>query len=245
MAMFFLLPRRRLLLGGATLAGVLRAAPSRAAALGVNPVMLEFRPGRTTATFQVTNRGPTATAAQIRLFAWSQNGDEDVLTPTNDVLASPPLFEVKGDEEQMVRLVLRRPGEGSERTYRLILDEIPKASQQREVVVALRLSLPLIVTGTAPALPALTWRAERAGGDRILLAARNTGTQHVRINVLEALLPRGAVTVQPVSANPYVLVGAERRWQLPATGMASPGGLRLRIQAGTGPAAETTVALPS
>ncbi|WP_439598361.1 fimbrial biogenesis chaperone [Falsiroseomonas sp.] len=237
------LPRRRLVLGGAALAALLRPASSQAATLAVDPIMVEFRPGRATATLQVSNRGGSATAAQLRLFAWSQDGDRDVLTPTTDLLASPPIFELRPDEDQVVRLALRRPAERLERTYRLILDEIPPAGRPREVVVALRLSMPVIVAGLLPAAPALSWRAERGPGNRILLLARNTGPRHVRVDQLEALLPRGAVTAQPVSANPFVLPGAERRWQLPLA--AASGSLRLRIQAGPGPATETAIPLPA
>jgi fimbrial chaperone protein len=226
-------------------AGLLRPLPSQAASLGVDPIMVEFMPGRMTATFQVTNRGGSATAAQIRLFAWSQDGDQDVLAATTDVLASTPSFELKADEEQVVRLVLRRPAEALERTYRLILDEIPPVARERAVVVALRLSLPVIVAGSRPAAPALVWRAERGPGNRILLLARNTGPRHVRVNLLEALMPRGAMTALSISSNPYVLPGAERRWRLPAGAVASAEGLRLRIQASTGPSTETTIAMPT
>ncbi|MBU8545385.1 MULTISPECIES: fimbrial biogenesis chaperone [Roseomonadaceae] len=209
----------------------------------MDPIMVDFMPGRRTATFKVTNRGGTATAAQIRLFAWSQDGDQDVLAPTADVLASPPMFEVAPDEEQVVRLVLRRPADARERTYRLILDEIPRVARGREVVVALRLSLPVIVIGSRPAAAELAWHAERGPGNELLLLARNSGARHVRVNLLEALLPRGAMTAQPISANPYVLSGMERRWQLPAAA-GSAGRLRLRIQAGTEAPTETTVAMP-
>jgi len=240
--------RRRLLLGGAAVAGLLRPAPSQAGALSVNPVLVTFRPGQTMATFEVANRGGTPTATQIRLFAWSQNGDEDVLTPTTDLLASPPLFDIKADEEQIVRLVQRRPSERLERTYRLILDEIPQAGGAREIVVALRISLPVIVAGTSPASPDLTWRAERGQGNQLILAARNAGRRHIRVNLLEALLPqqRGAVAAKAISGNPFVLAGAERRWSLALPAGASPGGtLRLRMQSDTGSPSEFTVPLSS
>jgi fimbrial chaperone protein len=243
----FSLPRRRLVLGAAA-ACILRPSPSSAGSLGVNPIFLEFGPGRTTATLEVTNRGGAATAVQIRLFAWSQQGDEDRLAATSDLLASPPLFDIKADEDQVVRLMLRRPADRLERPYRLLLDEIPPAGQARQIVVALRVSIPVIVAGTAPARPELTWRAERGAGNQIILAARNAGQRHVRVNVLEATLPgaRSPVTARAVGANPFVLPGAERRWRLDIPGGAPRGGgsLRLLAHASNAAPAQQTVTLP-
>ena len=36
--------------------------------------------------------GGVAAAIQLRAFAWRQDGNQDVLTPTRDIIMSPPIF---------------------------------------------------------------------------------------------------------------------------------------------------------
>lgn len=242
------LPRRQLLLGASAAVGLFRPLPAAAGSLGLNPISLEIGPGRRMATIEVTNRGGAATTVQIRLFAWSQNGDEDILAPTSDLAVSPPIFDVKADEDQVLRLLLRRPAERMERAYRLILDEIPPPGRARQIVVALRISMPIIVAGTAPASPALQWQAGRGTNGRIILTARNAGQRHTRINLLEAMLPRGGapLVARAVGSTPMILPGAERHWTLDVPGGAPRGGsLRLRAHIDGSSTAEQNVALPT
>jgi len=242
------LPRRLLLLGASAAANLLRPSPAAAGSLGINPISLEFGPGRRTATIEVSNRGGAATSVQIRLFAWSQEGDTDRLAPTSDLAVSPPIFDIKADEEQVLRLMLRRPADSLERAYRLILDEIPPTGGARQIVVALRISMPIMVVGTAPARPDLQWQAGRGQDGRIVLTARNAGQRHIRVNLLEAMLAQGRppLVARSVGGTPTVLPGAERHWTLDVAGAAPRGGsLLLRVHSDGSAPTEYHIALPS
>jgi len=242
------LPRRSLLLGASAAVSLLGPRPAAAGSLGLNPISLEFGPGQRTATIDVTNRGGAATAIQIRLFAWSQEGDADNLTATSDIAVSPPIFEIKANEDQVLRLMLRRPADRLERAYRLILDEIPPPSQAQQIVLALRISMPVIVIGTTPARPDLQWRAGRGPNGRIVLTARNAGQRHIRVNLLEVVLPqaRTPLVAQAVGSTPTVLPGAERQWMLDIPGGAPRSGLlRLRAHSDGSAPVEHDLALPS
>ncbi|MBX6370208.1 MAG: molecular chaperone, partial [Rhodospirillales bacterium] len=152
--------RRALALTGIALALCPRGA--EAGALSVAPLSVELGAGRRIAALEVANRGAAAVAVQIRAFAWSQAGEEDRLAPTSDLLVSPTIARLGPSEEQVVRVALRRPPGAEERTYRLLLDELPDAAEaarrRAQIQVALRFSLPVLVRGTAPASPALSWR---------------------------------------------------------------------------------------
>jgi fimbrial chaperone protein len=216
--------------------------------MAVNPIFLEFAPARGTATVEVTNYGPPTTV-QVRLFGWAQQGDEDRLSPTADLMASPPIFDIATDQIQVVRLMLRRPADATERPYRLLVDEIPPAGQARQVVMALRFSIPVIIAGTAPASAEVIWRAERGAGSQVVLIGQNTGRRHIRVNQLE-VSPAGAgrpLVARSVGSNPFLLAGAERRFRLDLSGGAARGGsaLRLRMLTSGGEPVEQVVTLPS
>ena len=179
------------------------------------------------------NRGGVAAAIQLRAFAWTQNGDEDVLTPSQDIILSPPIFTVAADKTQTIRLLLRPSAVGSgERAYRLLIDEVPPANAtDRQINIAMRISVPVIVGSAPPAGHALRWHAKRGRPGEILLSATNTGTGYERIGAVAVTLPDGShPDADPVASNPYVLPGAQRHWIVHAAAAS----LRLRVTSRSG-----------
>src|SRR5689334_2849737 len=85
----------------ASLISLLAAPRAHAQSLEVAPVRIELAAGQTTTTVTVTNRGTKATGIQARAFAWSQSANDDQLSPTKDVLLSPPIAEVAPGETQL------------------------------------------------------------------------------------------------------------------------------------------------
>lgn len=190
-------------------AGIAHAGP-----LEVSPVTMEMAPGRMATTLTVTNHGTARTAIQVRSFAWAQGGTEDTLTRTDDLVVSPPMFQLGPNEAQTVRLMARRPAQGSEASYRLLLDELPAGREPGAIQLALRLSLPVFVAPAGQTAPDLAWRVvQSAGGAEVRVL--NRGTRRDRIADVAVALPGGA-SVKPAGLqNPYVLPGVERRLRLP------------------------------
>jgi fimbrial chaperone protein len=215
------------------LAGGLAAGKAGASELEVAPVLLNLAPGQTSATMEVRNRDDAPVTIQARPFLWSQTQDDDVLTPTSEMILSPPIFTIPAGATQTVRLLLRgdaRIETGRDRNYRLLLDEVPSAhTRNGQVTVTLRMSVPVFATSEGSS-PALTWTAARSPGGEFVLTAANTGRAYVRVNALEATLADGShpdVTAQGKS--PYVLAGAQRRWVLEEPVAAGDSPLRLRV----------------
>ena len=146
--------------------GCLLSGKIQAASLEISPVMVNLAPGQTATTIEVTNRGGVSTAIQARLYLWTQAGDDDTLAPTQDIILSPPIFTVPAGASQTVRLLLRGGIVAeAERSYRLLLDEVPPANiENRQIDIALRVSLPVIVASASSGPRALQWRAERGPG---------------------------------------------------------------------------------
>ena len=76
----------------ATFAFLLTMAYANAATIHVKPTMTLIPPGQSAAVITLTNQGDTPLNAQVRLFGWDQVRGEDALSPTNRLVASPPML---------------------------------------------------------------------------------------------------------------------------------------------------------
>jgi len=223
--------------------GCLLSGEVQAASLEISPVTVAFAPGQKATTIRVKNRGGAPAAIQIRAYSWTQAEEEDVLTPTQDIILSPPIFTVPGDASQTIRLLLRGGKVVSgERSYRLLLDEVPAPNpQNRQVAIALRVSLPVIVaSASASAAPrTLVWRARRGPAGQILLSATNTGPAYDMIQAIAVTLSNGSQPdVVSRGKNPYILAGAQRHWVVQG-GPAMGNTLRLGITTKSGKSEQT------
>ena len=203
--------------------------------LAVSPVTIEMQAGQRTAVLTVQNHSDADAAFQVRPFAWDQAQGLDTLQPTDDVLVSPPLGRLPVGASQVVRLVLRRPADGREASYRVWLDQIPPPASPGKVAFSLRLSIPVFVEPAGRIAARVRWSVEQRGAE-LVLAGVNEGTrrQVVRQVVLNA--PDGARFGLEANVSPYILAGATRRWRILSEGPPpSPGEtLRLTARADTG-----------
>jgi len=115
---------------------------------------------------------------------WSQkpNG-EDVLTPSDDLFLSPPILKLAPNARQVVRLALLHPPKsGRQLTYRMIVREIPEATEAKKSVelrIALAFSLPIFITPPG-ARSALACTVERAAANMVRAVCQNGGTAYVQ-----------------------------------------------------------------
>lgn len=206
-----------------TILTVLWALPgqySLAAGLQIAPVSLTIAADKKADEVWLRNAGTETVHAQVRVYRWSQDQGEDVLTPDNNVVASPPMVQVAPGQEQLVRLVRIGPMAAPaaiERTYRLLIDELPikKAKSKVGLDFVFRYSVPVFITGTAPAKPQLEWSVQNTSG-RAWLLVKNSGTSHSQLASLEFTPPGGKTVMVASGLAGYVLPGQYRRLQLSA-----------------------------
>jgi len=232
-------------LAALTAAGCLFFGTAQAAVLEISPVTIGLAAGQGATTIEVRNRGDAPVAVQVRAYAWAQSGDEDVLTPTRDLILSPPIFTVPAGGSQTLRLLARGGAAvAGERSYRLLLDEVPAISQGQQIVIALRVSLPVIIAAASPAPKGLRWRVGRAPGGETVLSATNAGLGYDAVQAIVVTLADGSRrSAVARGKNPYILAGAERHWvvdghRLPA------GGLRLNVTSRNGKSEQTLALAP-
>ncbi|MBU2718151.1 molecular chaperone, partial [Acidithiobacillus ferridurans] len=135
----------------------------------VLPVTIQMAPGQKATTLTVINHGHREIAFQVRAFAWTQLHGRNKLTPTAELLASPPLGTLAPGGRQIIRMVLRRPPQGREASYRILLDEIPPPAAPGMVRIALRMSIPIFAEPQTRVAPHVLWQVERRNGQTFLV----------------------------------------------------------------------------
>jgi fimbrial chaperone protein len=208
-----------------------------ASGLQVAPVGLEFLPSSPAQGLWLTNTGSDALHAQVRVFHWTQTDGQDTLTPTQALVASPPMLNLAPGARQLVRVIrlgTANPNSG-EGAYRLLVDELPQSGQQKETGVryVLRYSVPVFIEPANPPdaaviVGALHWSLVH-DGTGIALQVRNTATVHAQISDV-SLLPPGGSTPLKVSAGllGYVLPGMTMHWPLKFSAAQLPAGTQLK-----------------
>jgi fimbrial chaperone protein len=193
------------------------AGEAEAANLQISPVSIAFEPGQGAAGINLQNFGDTPLYGQVRVYTWEQKDGIDVLTPTGEVVASPPIIEVAARSTQTIRLVRRKQDGGAvERSYRILIDEIPRNEAGSGVAIRLQYSVPVFVAPTvAGAAPALSFSLAQRDG-KLVLRARNDGAVHAQIGATRVRAGAGAGAEVEVSKGllGYALAGQAREWQL-------------------------------
>jgi fimbrial chaperone protein len=223
----------KLLLAG--LASGLVPVAAHSADMRAAPVVIEPQAGARTSTFTLINDEDRPLKVQVRVMRWSMVDGKEVLTPTTDVVASPPLASLKARQRYLVRLVrtAKAPPVGEE-NYRVLVDEVPDPNDVKPgaVQLVLRLSIPLFFSDEPRRTAKVDWNVVRDGSGT-WLTARNTGTRRLRL--ADLTLESGGKTLyrQPGLVG-YVLAGETNRWQLPAT-LPADGKVEMKATADTGP----------
>jgi len=236
--------RRTAIAGGALVLSGLTLRKANAAALQFNPVSVSMAPGQNSSSIDVTNTGTEPATLQVRGFRWSQQGNEDKLDPTTDLIVSPPQFTVAAGQTQTVRILSRDQNQQNERTFRILVDELPRP-QANTVAFALRVSLPVVQESAVKGKPVLNWSMERQADGQTHLIARNSGDRMVRFVKLDIAQGQTPLTAQMQSPSPYALPGGERRW-IVRNGdkpFAGSGEFRVAVETQQLPRIETSVAI--
>jgi fimbrial chaperone protein len=195
----------------------LPSSPVRAGSFSISPLRVELSTSAQTGALTIRNQEATPVVVQAQAMLWAQDGEQDQLTPTRDILVSPAVFTIPGSGSQLVRVALRVPADAQrELSYRLLLTEVPQPASPdyTGLNVSLRLSLPVFVAPAVPTRPQLEWSAARAADGAVTLTARNAGNAHERILNFSVAPSTSAATAISRNVTAYVLPGQARTWTL-------------------------------
>lgn len=194
-----------------------------AASLLVRPTTVILSRGESAGTLTVTNSGNEPVTAQLRVYGWSQDQNQDRLEQSASVVISPPMLTVAAGQSQTVRLVrvLTTPAKAEE-SYRLIVDEIVERKQAQSVsgvAIQLRYSVPVFVMPN-PAEPARTTVKATLNSGSLVLDVANRGKSHAQISNVTLGYADGSSHVVNAGLVGYVLPDEQRQWTL---ALPSPG----------------------
>jgi fimbrial chaperone protein len=230
---------RSMLVKTAAAAVLLAAAfsPAQAGSLQVEPVTLDVTAPGAASTITLHNSSSTPIHAQIRVFRWSLVNGEEKLEPTNDVVASPPSVTLAPNAKNLARVVrvAKAPVVGEE-SYRLLVDQLPDLSQQKNGAVNLmvRYSLPVFFGAANKKSPTLAWSVA-VKGDKVTLAAHNTGDRRLRISALTVKDGSGRSISLGTGLAGYALGQSTKSWIIPGRGFAASGSASISAQSDGGP----------
>lgn len=190
-------------------------AVGAAASFRVAPVRVTLSADQPTTAITITANGTTRQTMQLETVVWTQRDGEDIYRPTEDLLVTPPIFELQPGEKRIIRIGLHHAAPASEETaYRLYIREIPPPRQRgaKGVRVALRIGIPVFVLPKDTVQPVLQWRAQRQPQGGLRLELVNRGKAHVQLAELRLREADGESSQLIASGAFYLLAGQARQW---------------------------------
>ncbi len=193
----------------------------------VFPLRVTFDASKTSEVVTVRNSDTKPLLLQPSVVKWSQVDGQDVFEPTRDVLLAPPLVEIPPGESQTVRVVLRREADATtQASYRLVLQEVPRKNESigQQVVMALKITLPVFLTAKTPTPAILTASALQGGS---VIKFKNSGKSHIQIKSL--LVSDNAEQIAKSETMFYVLPGQTIQLKVDPKGKVLKGTERLEL----------------
>jgi fimbrial chaperone protein len=216
------------------IASLVSLSAVNAGTLSVSPVKVSMPASGKAEVIHLKNPDATPTLVQIEAIAWTEDSTKEAIR-TDDVIAVPPVFELDGGREQVIRLALRRPvDQPTERAYRLLITEVPMTVNASGLNFAVRLDLPLFVTPDG-AKPNPVWLIEPARDGKADLVLTNQGAAHIQVQTLELRSPNSPRILFTTDEPVYALAGETRRWPLGQTLAALPASLEVHTETHLGP----------
>ncbi|ETF04367.1 pilus assembly protein PapD [Advenella kashmirensis W13003] len=196
---------------------LMTGAGAHAAGLQVTPIVLNIQQTQKSDGLWLTNTSSQPMDVQVRVFEWLQQNETDVLNPTPEFVASPPLVKIPSGQKQFVRLVRvgQKPATG-ERAYRIVVDELPlERATTKGLTFALRYSIPVFIQGSvATATPSLAWELRRGVGGDVLLAVTNSGPTRAKLSAVKFVSKNGRSVMINKGLFGYALANSSRQWTI-------------------------------
>lgn len=215
-----------------------------AGAFSVSPVRIFMLPRERAVAVTVVNEGDSEVVLQADISAWTQQPDgTDELTPTDDLILSPPIIRLAPKAQQVVRLALLKPADASRQLiYRMIMREVPEAvvstaDRTIQLPVSLALSLPVFIT-PPPAKRVM----DCVTAPNLTVKCANSGTAYAQVRGI--LLKRGTVTLASFEGGSYVLPGAQKTINLKGESGLTPGAAQMSVSFDDGKSQIFEVTLP-
>src|SRR6266849_5910640 len=201
------------------------AVPARAANFALSPINVTLVRGERSQLLVMTNQDNVPLRFQLNAYRWDERPDgQMVLTPTDDVIFFPQLFDFPPHGTQNIRVGVVAPAIDGEKTYRLVMHQLksfepPRPAGNTETTTVIdvltNISVPVFVEPPAPTAQ-VSVSSVTLSNSTLSFTVRNSGNAHLRIKSLR-VEGFGAGT-QPIFSKTaqgwYVLAGGSRNYEL-------------------------------
>lgn len=198
---------------------LLLARPAVPADWRVSPIRLDLGADARTGIIKVINEKDVKFLVQVKAMEWSQDPEgKDQYRDTGDIVFFPRIIPFEKDEERTIRAGIKGPVAGTEKSYRLFVEELPepRTSTGANVAVALRVGIPIFVR---PSKEAPAGDIGKIGMSKGVVEARvrNTGNVHfvIRSVAIKGKARGGEELFAKELAGWYLLPGASRAYTAP------------------------------
>lgn len=205
------------ILGLSLLLGSVALLPAGAQqALTVNPTHVSIPWRNRSSAVTVTNGSDEDLQLEVAAFDWEQRPDGTMkLTPSDDLVVFPLLVTLRPQQSQLIRVGVTSSPAAVERTFRLLIKELPPAqipgTSQASITIRTAFSVPIFVEPPKPAghLVAIDATVKQ---DSLSFSVTNSGNAHtlVRKVAVTGLDARGTALFTTTLDGWYVLAQGRR-----------------------------------
>jgi fimbrial chaperone protein len=207
-------------------------------------MVVEFGPAQRVAAITITLSANAALPMRLQaeVLKWEQDSQGQTVTrPTDELLISPPIAEVRPGQKQVFRVALRGARQSPEEVaYRLILEDIAEPAldesgkQTMQLNFRMRYDLPVMVAPVGKVVKALQWKrciptdaarnpassltsapsaAPAVVDQEVCVRVLNSGNRRLKVRTLTLA---AAGWEQSLSRNEgeILLAGSEREWRM-------------------------------
>lgn len=149
----------------------------------ISPTRVDLDRDNRNGEITVRNDGDEKVNLQVKAVEWTQDQDgKDRYADTSELVFFPKMMSLAKDEEKVIRTGTRALPVSREKTYRLMVQEIPEPRKTATptVAIALKFSVPVFVKPLKDETKGELEKLELSHG-KLSARVRNTGTSHFRI----------------------------------------------------------------
>ena len=217
----------------------------------VSPVRLDLSAKVDNGLLTVQNQSGEPLRFQLTAYEWKQSPEGEVqLQPTSEVAVFPAMMTIPAGASRKVRIGVLAPAGASEKTYRVVVEELPSSGGNKinGVKVLTRMSVPIFFAATAPSSkPAVQGLSLQRG--QLSFQVKNEGNTHFMNSQIRVVTRSSGG--QQIQENRYkgwyVLGGDSRRYDIPLslTSCAGMSSVTVEIETDQGSSSATLGATPA
>jgi fimbrial chaperone protein len=193
------------------------------ASFNVNPVFIFLQGNSPITSLILKNEDTQKIRFQLSAFSWTQNETNPiVLHPTSNLIFFPRLLSLNPGESRTIRVGLQEDAPAVEKTYRLMVRELPpfQPASPNQIRMLLQVSIPVFFEPFHPLEKAVLSSIQEKRG-KLFVFVHNAGNVHFSVETITAKIldenkkPLFSKTI----TGWYVLAGQTQRYafSIPAT----------------------------